>query len=289
MNLKIVVVGGVAGGATAAAKARRENEHAEITVFERGPFLSFANCGLPYFIGGEIPEREKLLLMTPDKFWEKYRITAKVNHEVVSITRHTKTVKVRTPDGTLLEVPYDKLILSQGAAPIVPPLPGAKEDHVFVLRDIPNMDRIHKYLLEKKPATAVVIGGGFIGLEMAEALMHRHAKVTIIEKSPHILPLLDDDMAKELTRALTHQGMAIVAGSGVTSIGKADVTLEDGKKIAAEMVLLSIGVKPEVSLAREAGLEIGPTGGVKANGRMESSDPDIYVAASPEPMPQANI
>lgn len=276
-NMKIVIVGGVAGGATAASKARRQNENAEISIYEQGPYLSFANCGLPYYIAGEIQDRQKLLLMTPEKFWEKYRVKAHVNHQVVSIDRASKTIKVKTPQGSLEEVAYDKLILSQGASPIVPPLQGVKQEHVFVLRDIPDMDRIHSFLENKNISSAVVIGGGFIGLEMAEALMHRGLKVSVVEKNPHVLPLLDDDMAAELTEELTYQGLHLVTGVGVVGIGAEDVALDDGRKLSAQMVLLSVGVKPEVAMAREAGLEIGLTGGVKANGRMQSSDPDIYV------------
>jgi len=276
MNLKIIIVGGVAGGATAAAKARRENENAEITIFERGPYLSFANCGLPYFLGGEIEDREKLLLMNPEKFWEKYRIKAYVNHEVLAIDRSQKKIKVLTPEKQTIEVPYDKLILAQGASPIIPPFEGVKQDHVFVLRDIPDMDRIHHFLTHQKLQSAVLVGGGFIGLEMAEALMHRGIPVTVIEKAPHILPLLDDDIARELSEDLLKHGLKIITGVGVTQIHQDHVVLENNEKVPAELVLLSVGVKPEVILAKEADLEIGLTGGVKANGRMESSDPNIY-------------
>lgn len=276
MNQKIVIVGGVAGGASAAAKARRENEHAEITIFERGSYVSFANCGLPYYIGGEIIEREDLLLMTPEKFWEKYRIQVNTKHEVMEIRRAEKKVRVKTPAAQEIMVPYDKLILSQGAAPIVPPFKGVKQEHVFTLRDIPDVDRIYQFLKQKKIHAAVVVGGGFIGLEMAEALLHHNISVTVVEKAQHILPLLDDDMAHELTRAL-HEKISILAGVGVTEIGNHYVVLENGQQVEAQMVLLSVGVRPEVTLAKEAGLEVGVTGGVKANGRMQSSDPDIYV------------
>ncbi|MBX7147526.1 FAD-dependent oxidoreductase [bacterium] len=280
MSLKIVVIGGVAGGATAAAKARRVNEHAEITVFERGEYLSFANCGLPYYIAGEIKDREKLLLMTPQKFWDKYRIKALIRHEVLSVDRVAKKVKVKTPDGSIIDEVYDKLIMSQGAMPIVPPFKGLPAEHVFVLRDVPDMDKIDLFIKTQNPKTAAVIGGGFIGLEMAEALMHRGLKVTVIEKAPHILPLLDDDMARELVRDMEQDyanTLTILNAIGASEMGKDFVVLENGQKVNADMVLLSVGVKPEVALAREAGLEIGVTGGVKANGRLQSSDPDIYV------------
>ena len=195
---RIIIVGGVAGGASAAAKARRVDENAEIHVFERGPFISFANCGLPYYIAGEIDDRAKLIIMTPEKFWTRSRVHAHVNHEVLSINRAAKTIQVKGPDGSTRDVAYDKLILSQGAKPIVPPIPGVQLPHVFTLRDIPDMDRIEKFMDEQKPKRAVVIGGGFIGMEMAEAFHHRGMHVTIVELSPHILPLLDRDMATNL-------------------------------------------------------------------------------------------
>ncbi len=276
MSLQIVIVGGVAGGASAAAKARRENEAAEITVFERGPYVSFANCGLPYYIGGEIKNRENLLLMNPQKFWDKYRIRVNTHHEVLAILRKEKKLRVRDSEGKETEVPYDKLILSQGAMPIVPPFKGVQQNHVFTLRDVPDMDRIDQFLKQEKIQKAVVVGGGFIGLEMAEALMHRGIQVCVVEKAPHVLPLLDDDMAAELTRELVQQKMEIIAGTGLVEIAVDHVLLEDGRKIDAQMVLLSVGVKPEVTLAKEAGLEIGITGGVKANGLLQSSDPDIF-------------
>ncbi len=273
---KIVIVGGVAGGASAAAKARREDENAEITIFERGPYVSFANCGLPYFIAGEITDASTLLMMTPEKFWSRYRVRVCTHHEVLRIDRAHKQIEVRDADGKTFFSPYDKLILSQGAAPLVPPLPGVKQPHVFVLRDIPDMKRISDFLQNEKPKTAAVIGGGFIGLEMAEALVHRGLEVVVIEKAPHILPLLDSDIARELTENITNPKLSIFSGVGLSAIESQNVVLEDGRKISAEMVLMSVGIKPEITLAREAGLEIGPTGGVKANGRMESSDPDIY-------------
>ena len=193
-----MIVGGVAGGASAAARARRVDESAEIHIFERGPYISFANCGLPYFIGGEIQDRARLLIMTPEKMWARSRVHAHVNHEVLAIDRAAKTIRVKQPDGAEIDVTYDRLILSQGAKPIVPPIPGAELSNVFTLRDVPDMDRIVAFLETERPRTVVVIGGGFIGLEMAEAFHRRGLEVTVIEKFPHILPLLDDDMASYL-------------------------------------------------------------------------------------------
>src|SRR5690242_19860164 len=188
---RIIIVGGVAGGASAAAKARRVDETAEIHVFERGPYISFANCGLPYFIAGEISDRQKLLIMTPKMFWDRSRVHAHPNHEVLSIDRRAKSVRVKDKTGNVHDVLYDKLILSQGAKPIVPAIPGVELPHVFTLRDIPDMDRIATFINEHQPRRAVVIGGGFIGLEMAEAFHRRGIHVTVVERTPQILPLLD--------------------------------------------------------------------------------------------------
>jgi NADPH-dependent 2,4-dienoyl-CoA reductase/sulfur reductase-like enzyme/rhodanese-related sulfurtransferase len=273
---RIVIVGGVAGGASAAAKARRVDELADIQVFERGPYISFANCGLPYFIAGEIDDRAKLIVMTPDKFWERSRVRAHVNHEVLSINRAAKTICVKASDGRQRDVPYDKLVLSQGAKPIVPLIPGADLPHVFTLRDIPDMDRIAAFVNERHPRRAVVIGGGFIGLEMAEAFHHRGLHVTIVERNPHILPLLDRDMAAHLQNQIRRDNFDFITGAEAARFDAAGVEFADGSQLPADLILMSVGVKAEVELARAAGLEIGETGGVKTNGRLESSDPNIY-------------
>jgi NADPH-dependent 2,4-dienoyl-CoA reductase/sulfur reductase-like enzyme/rhodanese-related sulfurtransferase len=274
--LRIVIVGGVAGGASAAAKARRVDENADIQIFERGPYISFANCGLPYFIAGEIDDRAKLIVMTPEKFWERSRVRAHVNHEVLSINRAAKTICVREPDGRQRDVPYDKLVLSQGAKAIVPPIPGADLPHVFTLRDIPDMDRIAAFLNEQQPRHAVVIGGGFIGLEMAEAFHRRGLHVTVVERNPHILPLLDRDMAAHLQNQIRCNDFEIKTGAEAARFTGGGVEFTDGSRLPADLVLMSVGIKAEVELARAAGLEIGETGGVKTNGRLESSDPNIY-------------
>jgi len=273
---QIIIVGGVAGGASAAAKARRVDELAEIHIFERGPYISFANCGLPYFIAGEIDDRAKLIVMTPERFWERSRVQAHVNHEVLAINRAAKTICVKGPSGVERNVPYDKLILSQGAQPIVPALPGVEFPHVFTLRDIPDMDRIVAYVNERQPHRAVVIGGGFIGLEMAEAFHHRGLHVTIVERNPHLLPLLDRDVATHLQNQIRRDDFTFVTGATAVRFTTAGVEFADGSHLAADLILVSVGVKAEVELAKSAGLEIGVTGGVKTNGRMESSDPNIY-------------
>ena len=273
---KIVIVGGVAGGASAAAKARRVDETAEIHVFERGPYISFANCGLPYFIAGEIDDRSKLIVMTPERFWERSRVQAHIGHDVLAVNRERKTITVKGPDGVTREEGYDKLILSQGARPIVPSIPGVDLPHVFTLRDIPDMDRIVKHISESKPKHAVVIGGGFIGLEMAEAFHHRGMHVTIVERNPNILPLLDRDMAVYLQNQIRRPDFDFKTSADAVAFTPAGVEFLDGTSLAADLILLSVGVKAEVELAKSAGLLIGVTGGVKVNGRMESSDPDIY-------------
>ena len=274
--LRIVIVGGVAGGASAAAKARRVNENADIQIFERGPYISFANCGLPYFIAGEIDDRAKLIVMTPERLWERSRVRANVNHEVLSINRAAKTIRVQAPDGLQRDVPFDKLVLSQGAKPIVPPIPGATLPHVFTLRDIPDMDRIADFVNKGKPRHAVVIGGGFIGLEMAEAFHHRGLHVTIVERNPHILPLLDRDMAAHLQNQIRRDDFGFKTSAEASRFTGDGVEFSDGSRLPADLILISVGVKAEVDLARAAGLEIGETGGVKTNGRLESSDPNIY-------------
>jgi NADPH-dependent 2,4-dienoyl-CoA reductase/sulfur reductase-like enzyme/rhodanese-related sulfurtransferase len=273
---RIVIVGGVAGGASAAARARRVDESADITIFERGPYISFANCGLPYHIAGEIQDRSKLLIMTPEKMWVRSRVHARVNHEVLSINRSGKTIRVRGRDGSEADFPYDKLILSQGAKPIVPPIPGADLPNLFTLRDVPDMDRIIAFVDSRQPRTAAIIGGGFIGIEMAEAFHRRGMQVTVIEKLPQILPLLDHDMAVHLENSVRGEDFAFMTGAEARSFSAAGVELTDGAFIPAELILLSVGVRAEVELAKRAGLEIGITGGVKVNARMESSDPEIY-------------
>lgn len=274
---RIVVVGGVAGGASAAAKARRVDESADIQIFERGPYISFANCGLPYHIAGDIPDRSKLLIMTPETFWARSRVRAHVNHEVTRVRREEKVIECQGPDGRRIEVPYDKLILSQGARPIVPPFEGVDNPNVFTLRDIPDMDRIVDFIGARSPRTAAVIGGGFIGLEMAEAFLHRGMRVTVVEKAAHILPTLDSDMGAYFESQLRGDDFQFRCGVGARAFTEKSVLLDDGTEVPAELILVSVGVRAEIELAKSAGLDIGKSGGVKANGRMESSDPDIYV------------
>ncbi len=273
---KIVIVGGVAGGASAAARARRVDESAEIHLFERGPYISYANCGLPYHIAGEIQDRSKLLIMSPEKMWIRSRIHAHTNHEVLSIDRPGKTIRVRRPDGSEEYFRYDKLILSQGAKPIVPPIVGADLPSVFTLRDVTDMDRIIEFADTRTPRTAAIIGGGFIGLEMAEAFHRRGMKVTVVEKLPHILPVFDYDIAQHIESRIRSSHFSVMTGAEAKSFSTEGVELADGAFVPAELILVSVGIRAEVDLAKRAGLEIGVTGGVRVNARMESSDPDIY-------------
>jgi NADPH-dependent 2,4-dienoyl-CoA reductase/sulfur reductase-like enzyme/rhodanese-related sulfurtransferase len=278
MTLKLVVIGGVAGGASAAAKARRENEQAEIHIFERGDYISFANCGLPYYIGGEISDRDSLLVATPELFENRHNVRVHLGQEVLAIDPHQKTITVRNRSGEVRQESYDKLILSQGAEPLRPPIKGIAGAHVFTLRNIPDMDKIADFIKNRQPKNAVVIGGGYIGLEMAEAFYHHGLFVTVVEKMPHVMPLFDADIATEFQGRVVRSDFQLKCGSEVVEIKSGSVVCADGQEIVADIVLLSIGVRPELVLAREAGLEIGVTGGVKTDERMRSSVPDIFVA-----------
>lgn len=272
---RILIVGGVAGGASAAARARRVDETADIQVFERGPHISFASCGLPYLLSGEVRERGALIARTPEDFWTRARVRVHTRTEAVAIDRARRVLRVKGSDGVERDEPYDKLVLSQGARPVVPPIPGADLPHVFTLRDIPDAERIAAFMEAKKPARAVVIGGGFIGLEMAETFHHRGLAVTVVERLPHLLPAVDHDIAAQLEERIGDR-LALRTGATAARITAEAVELEGGDRVPADLVLLSVGVKAEVELARAAGLEIGKTGGVKVNGRLQTSDPDIY-------------
>lgn len=275
MPRRIIIVGGVAGGATAAARARRIDEHAEITIVERSGYVSFANCGMPYFIGGEIKDRGKLLLQTPEGFWNQYRVCVLVHTEATSIDRGARRVTVRR-DGIEHQLPYDSLVLAQGGAPLRPVIAGLPVEHAFTLRLIEDMDRIDSFVRERKPTHAVVAGGGFIGLEMAEALVRRGLHVTVVEKAPQVLPLLDPEFAGRAREHLLARGIRVLTASGVTRVGTDIVELDSGEILPAQLVLLAAGIRPELELARASGLEIGPTGGVRVDDRMCTNDPAIF-------------
>ena len=278
MNKKILIIGGVAGGATAAARARRSDESAEITILERGGYISFANCGLPYYISGEIKSRSNLILQSPESFYSRYKILVKLHTEAIEINRADKFVLANTSSGTE-KYYYDKLILSQGANPILPDIPGITTENSFTLRDIDDMDKIHDFIDKSAPKTAVVVGGGFIGIEMAEALVERGIKVSLVEKYKHVMPIADPEFGETIRRTFEEKTVSVVTSDsavGYNSIEK-KLILESGSELSAEMVLFSIGVRPELDLIKKAGLEIGKTGGVVVNEFMQSSDPDIYV------------
>ncbi|MDR3653831.1 MAG: FAD-dependent oxidoreductase [Paludibacter sp.] len=276
---KIVIIGGVAAGATAAAKVRRISPDAEITMLEAGPDISFANCGLPYFIGGDIKNRSKLILQSPESFKEQYDVNVYVNTKVSAIYRIGHQIKtINSESGTQKTFEYTKLILAQGGRPITPTLPGADYDHVFTLWTLEDMDKIAKHLDEKKPKNAVVVGGGFIGLEMVEALVKRGLNVNVIEMMPHVMAIMEGETAGFIENELLSYGVGIHTSTGVTEITHKAVKLDNGKIIEADMVLLSIGVRPTLQLAKDAGLELGEAGGLLVNAQLQTNDPDIFAA-----------
>ncbi len=276
---KIVIIGGVAAGATAAAKARRLSPTAKIVMIEAGPDISFANCGLPYYIGGDIKSRSKLILQSPESFNEQYNVEVHTNTSVTSIDRSTRTITaLNTQNGKQETFEYTRLILAQGGKPIHPNLPGASNDHVFSLWTLEDMDKISAHLDKKNPKNAVVVGGGFIGLEMVEALVKRGLNVSVVEMMPHVMALMEAETAGFIENELLSYGVGVYTGKSVTEIGKNTVKLDDGKVLDADMVLLSIGVRPTLQLAKDAGLELGEAGGLLVNEYLQTSDPNIYGA-----------
>jgi len=277
--MKLLIVGGVAGGATAAARARRVSERAEITLLERGPYVSFANCGLPYYISGDIEKRSQLLLQTPEGFDSRYKVTVHLETEAYEIDRAQKKVLTKGPEGEVW-YEYDKLILAQGGNPILPPLPGSDASHTFKLWTVPDVDRIQSFIKEKNPKTAIVVGGGFIGLEMAEAFHRRGIKTTIVELLPHVMGVMDREFGERIKSHLQANGIEVVTGVGVKAVlpETKEAELADGRKLSGELVLFSVGVRPELTLAKQAGLIIGESGGLFVDEYLRTSDPDIYAA-----------
>ncbi|AUZ75593.1 MULTISPECIES: FAD-dependent oxidoreductase [Aeromonas] len=292
---RILIVGGVAGGASAAARARRLSEEAEIVMFERGEFVSFANCGLPYHIGGDIPNRDVLLLQTPQSFKRRFNVDVRVFHDVIEIDKAGKSLLVRNLlTGEERREAYDVLLLSPGAAPIRPPFPGIDSPGVHTLRNIPDMDRILAALAHDQPRHVTVVGGGFIGLEMMEALHQRKLDVTLLELSDQVMAPVDKEMANMLHARIREEGIELRLRTGLSAIESLDVpaektsavataqrgglrlTLSDGSRLDTGLLILAIGVKPETLLAAKAGLELGPRGGIKVDPGMRSSDPFIY-------------
>lgn len=279
--MKVVIVGGVAGGATAAARIRRLDENAEITIFEKSGYISYANCGLPYYIGGEISDREELTLQTPESFNARFRVDVKVRHEVVAINPDRKTVTVKNlSGGEVFEEKYDKLVLSMGAKPIRPNLPGIDDERIFTVRNVEDTFRIKDYIDATKPERAVVIGGGFIGIEMAENLRRLGTEVTLVEAAPQLMAPFDGDMAAFIHAEVRAAGVKLVLGGmvdGFESNGKSlGVRLKDGDTISCDMAVLAIGVAPDTALAKDAGFELGIKGSIVVNERMETSVPDVY-------------
>jgi NADPH-dependent 2,4-dienoyl-CoA reductase/sulfur reductase-like enzyme/rhodanese-related sulfurtransferase len=278
--MKIVIVGGVAGGASAAARARRLSEHARIVLFERGPDVSFANCGLPYYIGGEIADRDKLLVTTPDRLSSRFRLDVRTRTSVESIDRMAKTVRARDlASGTEYDESYDKLILAPGAAPLRPPIPGIDLPGVFTLRNLQDMDRI-KRRVDEGIAKAVVVGAGFIGLELAETLSRRGVETTVVELQDQVLPPFDREMTTPLAGHLMSNGVTLLLGETAEAFESTPdglvVHLKSGAKLSTGLVILGIGVRPESGLAVAAGLKVGPRGGIRVNEHLQTSDPDIY-------------
>ncbi len=278
--MKLVIVGGVAGGASAAARARRLAEDAEIVLIERGPDISFANCGLPYHIGGEIAQREKLLVVTPERMRQRFNLDVRVRSSVESIDRTAKKVRIRDlASGREYEESYDKLILAPGAAPLRPPLPGIDLPGIYTLRNLEDMDRIIK-TLQANVKQAVIIGAGFIGLELAENLVRRGVHTSVVELQDQVMPPFDKEMTAPIAEKLKSKGVTLLLRQSAEEFEKtADgvaVRLNSGKVLHAELVILGIGVRPESKLASDAGLEVGPRGGIRVNAQMRTTDPDIY-------------
>ena len=279
--MKVVIIGGVAGGATAAARIRRLDEQAEIVVFERSGFISYANCGLPYYIGGVIEDPEDLTLQTPESFWRRFRIHMKVHHEVTAIHPEQKAVSVKNLEtGEAFEESYDKLLLSPGAKAVRPNLPGMDSEKIFTLRTVEDTFRIKEFVNQRKPKSAVMVGGGFIGLELAENLRELGLEVTIVQRPKQLMSPFDADMAAFIHNEVRKHGVKLALGQSVEGFEEKnsgiDVLLKDNAPLHADMVVLAIGVTPESSLAKESGLALGMKGSILVNDRMETSVPDIY-------------
>ncbi len=280
---KLVIVGGVAAGASAAAKARRCNEDAEIVMFEMGRDISYATCGLPYYLSGVIPERKDLLITTAQFFKKRFNVEVRTRHEILSIDRDKQKVVVRNlATGDISEEAYDRLILATGASAILPPIPGVDFSFVFTLKTLEDTDRIYAHLKNKKPENAVVVGGGLIGIEAVENLVRKKTKVSVVEFMPQILSFLDREMAEVVHQHLRHKGVNIYVSEKVTGIEKRDgcgwIHTNAGRELPADLVIMSVGIRPNTKLAKDAGLRIGPSGGVEVNEFMQTGDPNILAA-----------
>ena len=272
--MKIVIIGGVAGGMSAATRARRLDANAEIIVLEKSGHVSYANCGLPYYVGGVIEEEKDLLLQTPESLHARFRLDVRISSEVIAINRIKKTVSVRNLlSREVDEIGYDKLILSPGASPVVPPIPGV--ERAMTLRTVEDVERITNRVNEK-PANAVVIGGGFIGVEIAENLIHRGIKTALVEAMPQVLAPFDPEMASLVAKEMALQGVELHLADGVSTIDPITVTLTSGAVLPADLVILAIGVRPDTSLAKAADIKVGARGGIEVDDFNRTSDPDIY-------------
>jgi NADPH-dependent 2,4-dienoyl-CoA reductase/sulfur reductase-like enzyme/rhodanese-related sulfurtransferase len=279
---RILIVGGVAGGASCAARLRRLDESVEIVIFDRGPYVAFANCGLPYYVGDVIVDERKLLVASPEIFHERFNVEVHTNTDVIGIDRVAHTISVRDlQTGHSWAEEYDALVLSPGAAPIRPPLPGVDLPGVFAVRNIPDSRRIRSWIADRRASTAVIVGGGFIGLEMVENLVHRGLSVTVLEKLPQVMPPLDPEVAVPLMEHLVAKGVQLHLGDGLARIdaqadGRLIVVAESGANLPTDLVILAIGVRPEAQLAKAAGLQIGSRGGIVVDAQMRTSDPQIW-------------
>lgn len=279
-TLKYLIIGGVAGGATAAARLRRIDENAEIILFEKGKHISFANCGLPYYIGNTIEQREALFLQNPTSFGDRFNVDVRNNQEVISIDPNKKSVQVKRANGKIYEETYDKLLLSPGANPFIPKIEGVDSEGIFTLRNVEDTDRIKNYAINHKIQHAVVIGAGFIGLEMVENLHHLGIQVSIVEMANQLMPTLDYEMAAFLKMEMVSQHVKMHLGTSATRFykenNKLQISLSNGETLSADMVILSVGVRPNTTLAQSAGIKLGITGGIWVDEYLQTSVPDIY-------------
>lgn len=276
MTEKILIVGGVAGGMSAATRLRRLNENAEIIVFEKGPYVSFANCGLPYYVGGEIAEREKLIVQSAKALKNRFNLEVRENSEVIAIDSEGKKVTVVSNGESYVES-YDKLILSPGAKPLIPQIKGLNQaTNVFSLRNIPDVDKIMTYLKAKAPKSATIIGAGFIGLDMAENLAKRGLSVTIVEKAPHVLPTIDREMAAFVNEELIKNNLSVMTNRGVVEFKNDEILLDNGESLQSDLTILSVGIQPETSLAKSAGIKLGLRNAILVDEHYETSVKDIY-------------
>ena len=279
---RVLIVGGVAGGASCAARLRRMDERAEIYIFERSGDVSFANCGLPYYIGGAITDRRRLLVATPERFRDFFNIEVRTRHEVCNIDRPIQTIEVRNvATGAVAVERYDALVLAPGAEPLRPPLPGIDQPGIFAVRNMDDVDQIHAWIDHRRVIRAVVVGGGYIGLEMAENLSHRGISVTLLELAEQVMPPADAEMVEPLHEELKRQGVDLRLGNAVTAFEPGPretitVVAQHDERFSADLVVMGMGVRPDTKLARAAGLEIGPSGGIRVDDQMRTSDPHIF-------------